>query len=57
MESRREEIEGWDSMGSLLLMADLDEMFDIQLGEGGLEALTTLADLSALIEEKGTVKL
>jgi acyl carrier protein len=45
----RTEIEGWDSMGSLLLMADLDELYDIQIGEEGILELATLTDLANLI--------
>jgi acyl carrier protein len=51
-ETLREDIEGWDSMGSLLLMADLDEMYDIQLDEGELSSLITLGDLAKLIETR-----
>ena len=51
-ETLRADIEGWDSMGSLLLMADLDEMYDIQLDEGELNTLKTLGDLAKLIETR-----
>lgn len=52
METRREEIPGWDSMGSLLLMADLDEVHGIQLSEEDLAGLETLGDIAALIESR-----
>jgi len=52
METPREDIPGWDSMGTLLLMADLDEVHGIQLSEEELNDLRTLGDIKALIEAK-----
>ena len=52
MQTTREEIEGWDSMGTLLLMADLDEMHDIQITEEDILELKTLQDISDLIQSK-----
>lgn len=46
----RDDLEGWDSMGALLLLADLDEIHDIQLGEGELNKLETLGDIAKLID-------
>jgi acyl carrier protein len=54
METPREEIPGWDSMGTLLLMADLDEIHGIQLSEAELEELKTLQDIRNLIEARGS---
>jgi acyl carrier protein len=54
MQTSRADIRGWDSMGSLLLLADLDEMYDIQIGEQGLSELLTLSDLAALIASRIT---
>jgi acyl carrier protein len=51
-ETPREDIPGWDSMGTLLLMADLDEVYGIQLSEDELGDLKTLGDIKALIESK-----
>ena len=56
METPQEDNEGWDSMGALLLMADLDEMYDIQLDEGELTALKTLGDIAKLIESRQAAK-
>lgn len=50
MDTPREEVPGWDSMGILLLMADLDEIHGIQLSEDQLEELKTLGDIARLIE-------
>ncbi len=52
METPREEIPGWDSMGTLLLMADMDEIHGIQLSEEDLTGLKTLGDLADLIEAR-----
>lgn len=52
LETSHEDIEGWDSMGALLLMADLDELYDIQLDEGELTSLQTLGDIAKLIESR-----
>ena len=54
METSREEISGWDSMGTLLLMADLDEMYGIRLSEAELGELKTLRDIARLIETRAT---
>ena len=52
METPREEVPGWDSMGTLLLMADLDEIHGIQLSEDELTGLNTLGDIANLIEAR-----
>lgn len=56
LDTPQEEIEGWDSMGALLLMADLDEIYDIQLDEGELISLKTLGDIEKLIESRQAAK-
>lgn len=52
LDTRREDIPGWDSMGMLLLMADLDEVYGIQIKEEELAALTALGDIASLIEAR-----
>ena len=54
LDTPREEIEGWDSMGLLLLMADLDEIHGIQLSEDELEELKTPRDILDLIEARSS---
>jgi len=54
METPREAIPGWDSMGTLLLMADLDEIHGIQLSEDELGELKTLGDIRNLIDARTT---
>ena len=43
--TRRNDIPGWDSLGTLTLIAGLDERFDIHLSEQDIEALQSVADL------------
>jgi len=40
-----EDLEGWDSMGVLLLMAELDERFSIILEEDTISAFNTVGDI------------
>ncbi len=45
----REEIPGWDSLGTLSLIAALDERFDIHLSEQDIEALKSVRDIFELL--------
>lgn len=51
----REQIPGWDSLGTLSLIAGLDERFDIQLSEQDIEALKSVADLLELLRRHGAL--
>lgn len=52
-ESIRDNIEGWDSLGTLTLMAELDQRFEIALTEETLEDFTSVAAVIDLIQKKG----
>ncbi len=54
-DTKRSEIPGWDSLGTLSLIAGLDERFDIQLSEQDIEALKGVADLLALLRRHGAL--
>lgn len=41
----RKDIPGWDSLGTLTLIAGLDERFDIHLSEQDIEALSSVNDV------------
>ena len=41
----RKDIPGWDSLGTLSLIAALDERFDIHLAEEAIEGMQSVADL------------
>ncbi len=43
----REEIPGWDSMGALMLMAELDEHLGLVLDADASRAMATVADYIA----------
>ena len=55
-ETTRDQIRGWDSMGMLTLMADLDEKFKIQLDENDVTSLRTVGDLLELLARHGALK-
>ena len=45
----REEIPGWDSLGTLSLLAALDERLDIHLSEQDIEGLQSVKDILELL--------
>jgi acyl carrier protein len=49
MATMREEIPGWDSLGTLSLIAALDERFDIHLSEQDIEGLKGVGDILELL--------
>ena len=52
-EDSRDTIGGWDSMAVLLLMADLDEKFGIQLEEKEMTSIATVRDILDLLQRHG----
>ena len=52
-ETTREEIDAWDSLGVLTLMAGLNEDFGIEMTDLELQSLKTVKDILALIQNKG----
>lgn len=48
---RLEQLEGWDSMAVLLLMAEFDERFDIVLDEERIVTLETIDDVLNILRE------
>jgi len=55
-QAKLSELSGWDSMGILLLMAELDEKFGITLQEQHIKSLQTIADIVAIIRDRGFVQ-
>jgi acyl carrier protein len=49
----RDAIAGWDSLGMLTLMADLDEKFDIQVGEKETSEMVAVQDILDLLARHG----
>jgi len=52
-ESKKDDVGGWDSLGVLMLMADLDEKFGIQLDEKEIEGLQSVPDVVAMLKRNG----
>lgn len=48
-ESEKDDIEGWDSMGILSLMAEYDTRFDITLTPAQLESFKKVSDLIEIV--------
>ena len=54
-DTHRDEIAGWDSLGVLTLMAELDEKFEIRLDAEEMKAMTRVKDVLALLERHGAL--
>jgi acyl carrier protein len=50
--TRRDEIESWDSLGILTLMARLDEDFQILLTEDEIQQLRSVQDILNLLRKR-----
>lgn len=51
----RDAIAGWDSMGALSLMAELDERFNIELSAEASRAMARVADVIDLLRRHGAL--
>lgn len=49
----REEIEAWDSLGVLTLMAALDSDFGIQLSDEQIQGMKSVSDILAILSANG----
>ena len=54
-ESTRTDINTWDSMGVLLLMAGLDEEFGMILTDADMKGLQNVGDILALLRAQGKI--
>jgi acyl carrier protein len=52
---RRDSMAGWDSMGALALMAELDDRFGIQLTSDESLAMTKVGDMLGYLRERGAL--
>ena len=52
---RRDSMAGWDSMGALALMAELDDRFGIQLTSEESLAMTKVRDMLGYLRERGAL--
>ena len=51
--TQKDEIEAWDSLGILTLMAKLDEELNIQLSENDMENLKSVEDILMVMKRYG----
>ena len=51
----RDAVAGWDSMGALSLMAELDERFDIELTADASRSMARIGDVLALLRQHGAL--
>ena len=54
-QTQRKDIPGWDSLGTLSLIAGLDEKFDIHLSEEDIEGMQSVADLLDILRRHGAM--
>ena len=55
LDQPRESLDYWDSMGMLLLMGDLDELFNLTLSENELNSISTINDLLDILKEQNFI--
>lgn len=55
LDQPRESLDYWDSMGMLLLMGDLDELFNFTLSENELNNISTINDLLDILKEQNFI--
>lgn len=51
----RASIAGWDSLGTLSLIAALDEKFDIHIDEQEIEAMASVEDIFTVLRRHGAL--
>jgi acyl carrier protein len=54
-DTSRQDIAGWDSLGTLSLIAALDEKFDIHLDESEIDSLASVQDICELLRRHGAM--
>lgn len=55
-ETLRKDIPGWDSLGTLVLIAAFDEKFDIHLSETDLDAMQRVNDVLEILRRNGKLE-
>jgi len=54
-QTRREDVEAWDSLGVLTLMAGLDSDFSISLTDEEIEGVRTVGDILDVLRDRGAL--
>lgn len=52
---QRDDVAGWDSMGALMLMAELDERFGLQLTAEASRAMQSVGDVLEYLDANGVL--
>ena len=55
-DTARKRIPGWDSLGTLTLIAALDERFDIHLSEKDMEGMQQVRDILEILRRNGALE-
>jgi acyl carrier protein len=55
-DTMRPEILGWDSLGTLTLIAALDEQFDVHLSQKDIDAMNGVRDVLDLLRRNGKLE-
>ena len=55
-ETLRQDILGWDSLGTLTLIAALDERFDVHLTEKDIDAMKRVGDVLDILSRNGKLE-
>ena len=53
IETPRQDIAMWDSLGVLTLMAELDEKFDLVVSDQEMRSMTKVGDILSLLRQNG----
>jgi acyl carrier protein len=56
VDTLRKDIPGWDSLGTLSLIAALDEKFDIHLSEQDIENMQKVGDVFDILRRHGALE-
>ena len=55
-ETSRENVPGWDSLGVLTLISDLDSNFNIQLSDDEISQIITVNNILAILHHHGILQ-
>lgn len=55
-ETLRKAIPGWDSLGTLSLIAGLDERFDVHLSENDIDSMQRVSDILDILRRNGKLE-
>lgn len=55
-DTMRRDIPGWDSLGTLVLIAAFDEKFDIHLSEKDLDGMQRVNDVLEILRRNGKLE-